>query len=1021
MWKAFGSSKCLGDMVCYDACTPPKQQPAIASFNPKDWFEQEKAKFDDKVNAFKDKQKERFEKEVAVAGEKARELLENAAKFKDASVRQLKAVSQDLLAHSKNVAALTAKKLGELTAKLKEFTPENLKSFLDNAKPEELKKSMKEFACVPNWTDDQVVVLAKKAGQLFGDVTGWDKEQFQEMGNLVKGITEGDLDNIKPLAFKSAALALSVTLFLPRSKSEATVRKAKAVFGEVKSWDRQDWETLGKVAVGLTKKDLKEVTREGLLFISRVGEWDNNQTRAIAERTYEILGKEDAALAEDDWQMLARYAKGIAAGKLKKASASGLEALGKLTSCDEDPLIKSACLEDGQLEALLESAKDKFGETRAWTKETVGKLGHTLKGLTKEDIAAMTKEGLAATLDSAEKLKDLAFDKEKRAALAAKAKEAYSNAANSSKCWIKDAADKIGSVLDSVDSSAFDCVGDAETLFALGKSKYLELSNTDEAKAVKAAIKDKAVAVLGEPSTWKATAVEKLGGLVKTLEAADIKKLSADALAALAAKVQDIDQEQVDAVLARAEEVAGDVKTWSAEQWQKFGKIAAPLAGKKVSELTEDDLYKVAAVAKEVYAEDLKKVRAKITELAKDKDLANLTKEQAAKLKKLAMALTPDDLEQLSEQALEGLVESMDEEAAAGGGAACPDEDKCSYLESVVGMTESYCLEQVEALLARAKEFDGDLETWGADKFKKYKALLRGMTAGDIASLKEQGLAAVKELQCLDTDRLKCLANRGKEIVKKAKGVGTAAKETWEQLGSLAKGLGLEDFADAPVKELMAKLSEIEWSPEQAAVLVDKLKAEYGDDVAKWADDVKAKVGTMMAGFDKDDVKALGTKAFELGSASMSQAVQSTLCASKSLHFLTEGQMGALSKSLQKRVECDEESQFFTAGQLAAAQGSEVIKPVVDSVTKAGDAVSFNAGDSTAAAGGTTVAEGAAAATTVNKGTVAGNSTVPRVGETTIASDLGAATTEEAQESGAAGRAATVGLVVASAMAALVC
>lgn len=318
--------------------------------------------------------------------------------------------------------------------------------------------------------------------------------------------------------------------------------------------------------------------------------------------------------------------------------------------------------------------------------------------------------------------------------------------------------------------------------------------------------------------------------------------------------------------------------------------------------------------------------------------------------------------------------------------------------------------------------------TWGADKFKKYKALLRGLSANDIANLKEQGLAAVKELQCLDTDRLKCLAKRGKEIVNKAKSVGTEAKETWEQLGSLAKGLSLEDFADVPVKELMDKLGKIEWSPEQASALVNRLKAEHGDNVAKWIDEVKQKLGTMIAGLDKDDIKALGTKAFENRSTELLHAVEKTMCASKSLHFLTEDQVIALVKSLQKQLECDEESQFFTAGQLAAAQSTLVNTPTYDSVSGAGEPVSFNTAKSTASSEATTIVEDAgttidenAVTTTANKGTVVGNATVPRVGETTIASDFGSTTTSEPEDSGATDHISIIGLTFASAIATLVC
>ena len=314
--------------------------------------------------------------------------------------------------------------------------------------------------------------------------------------------------------------------------------QAKEVYQEVKSWDKTMWEGLGRLVVGLSEGDLKTVSREGLLAISRIDDWTDNQTIAIADRTYVLLGKDDATLTEQDWITLARFAKGVATERVKAAGDKGLEVLGKLEACEPTPLIKSACLKDGQWEAAIESAKTRWGDASKWTKQQVGMLGTAIKGLTKDDIEKMTKEGVTAALEGANTLKEAALDPDQRAALAKKAKAVYAG----SSCWIKDAAQHIGGVIDAVDAADFDCVGDLETLVSAAQTNALKLLADPKAQAIKKAIRDRVVAVAGEPSTWKAAVVDTLGGLVQTLEEADIKAMGEDALAAVVARIKDIDQ-----------------------------------------------------------------------------------------------------------------------------------------------------------------------------------------------------------------------------------------------------------------------------------------------------------------------------------------------------------------------------------------------------------------------------------------------------------------------------------------------
>ena len=752
-----------------------------------------------------------------------------------------------------------------------------------------------------------------------------------------------------------------------------------------------------------------------------------------------LAGKDNASLTQDDWAVIARYAKGVAKSTLQKAGDDGLKILGKLTSCD-NPLIETACLEDGQLEAAIASAKSRWGDASKWTKANVETLGNTLKALTVDDVKTLAKEGAIAALDTANKMRVVLMDKDQRKALADKAKEAYTAVANSSKCWIKDAADAVGAVIDQVDASEFDCVDDAATLAKLGKSRFLELLDSDHAKALKA----KAVSVLGEVKAWTAAEVEKIGGLVRTLEVDDIKQLGADAIAAVADKIDSIDQDKVDAVVARAKEVAGEVKTWGAETWVKFEKIAAPILSKDLDDMTMADLEAAAAVAKGIAAEDAAKIRSKIISLMTDGKLSAMTAEQAQKLKKLAITLAPADLKELSGEAIAGLAADLAAEAVQDqlDSVVCPDEvEECAFAEKAVGSTKQYCFSQTEAMLDRAKELGGDIANWDVDMLKKYKHLLTGMSASDIASLPDQALSVVTELKCFNNDQLKCLASRAVAIANKAKEVQAGSAEfaamlekegTWKALGSLAKGLGADDLESAfNVTQLLDSAEEFartEWSAQQASVLVGKLAEQHGADVKQWAGGLKGKLGTLVAGLDEEQLKGLGVEAFT-GSAAAAAAVEGALCTSRSLHALVPAQLQALTKSLAKEISCEEEAQFFTDEQMLASFAAAragvagVVSEVVVEVVPAGGTGSTAAGPTPQAGGSTT----AAAA-----GNSTGNSTGDRSGSgpggggnvtgtgATTATTAPATTASTGDSAAAAARhASAASLLLAAGMAAL--
>ena len=400
----------------------------------------------------------------------------------------------------------------------------------------------------------------------------------------------------------------------------------------------------------------------------------------------------------------------------------------------------------------------------------------------------------------------------------------------------------------------------------------------------------------------------------------------------------------------------------------------------------------MAAVAKEVYGPDLRLLRDKVVAVAHDEDLQKLTKEQAMKLGKLAWALTPGDLKQVGEEGLAGLV-AMKEDVAT-----CPKDQTCSFAKDFPGSTKSFCLAQVEAMMRRAKELHGEVDTWDVDKFKQHVKILTGLSESDIAKIPQQGLAVVKEIKCFKPDVLACLAKRATTLIQEAKQLsGLSSEELWKELGQLASGVGADILESAPVSKVLAEFGQVEWTPQQLAVLVANIKAEYGDDVAAWSLEVKSKLGSIAAGLDLGEVRKLGAAVFANPNAAA--AIDATLCQAKSLHFLTGEQLDALTKALGYSSDCAQESQFFTAEQASAATGkfAEFVAAKAAALAKKASTQSPNTTNKGSVAGTATA--------TINPSneTAQGgaNSTTDIAGATTVTTDIAGVTTVTAGRSSA--------------------
>ena len=98
----------------------------------------------------------------------------------------------------------------------------------------------------------------------------------------------------------------------------------------------------------------------------------------------------------------------------------------------------------------------------------------------------------------------------------------------------------------------------------------------------------------------------------------------------------------------------------------------------------------------------------------------------------------------------------------------CPKDEACTVIgvgNTTTNTTTSYCAPQVRAMLDRAVDLHGQIDTWDADLFERFEPILTGMTEADITKLPMAALSVVRGIRCFHADQLKCLGDRAMDLL----------------------------------------------------------------------------------------------------------------------------------------------------------------------------------------------------------------------------------------------------------------
>lgn len=283
---------------------------------------------------------------------------ENRTAFALASIHQLFLIGQEALSHLTNLAELVGPQIAQLVDRLVDFTVENLEAFLDRLNPQAWLDSIKAFGCVSDWTPEQFQALGTRVVGALGSVVGWNAVDVRRVGSLVRGLSEGNLSTLQPLAYEASLLTISIaTGGIPRNKLDALARRAVQIYDTVSSWNATTWAKVGDVATGIAEGDLEEVTLTVLHEVARVKGWNASQEVALVEAVIGIVDGGLDNISSDDLQELTQLSKGILVPRLQTLTGKTIRALGRGT-CN----ITNICLSDEQTNAIVAAARESLGE-----------------------------------------------------------------------------------------------------------------------------------------------------------------------------------------------------------------------------------------------------------------------------------------------------------------------------------------------------------------------------------------------------------------------------------------------------------------------------------------------------------------------------------------------------------------------------------------------------------------------------------------------------------------------------------
>ena len=593
----------------------------------------------------------------------------------------------------------TSEKLGSLGGLVAGLDTDDLEALSKDA----LKGALAHFGKVTSWTDAQRKQLAGKAQAAIGDVGSWSEAQYEEVGTLIAGVASSEWPkmNVKfavklngstfqlidwtadPNNFKKLVPLFGELKDVSADKAKALLKGAKAAFGAAEVWGAAALDDLDNLVAAVDLDDLRKISGAA---------WA--KTKAAAKLTKEQI----AALKETIERMLPTELADLAAKLDKEAFKAALAKLGNATRYTGE-----------QAAVLLGKTKDCLGAVKTWTGAQIGEIKDIMAGIPVEEIKDITRQAFKDALKTLGAVTN--WSEKQLAALKVQLVAAFGAA----ETWTADTAAKIGTLAAALNDSEVAKMSKAAVKAAIDASQVaLGKAKVKATSLLKKAAESE---VYGKVQDWTVANVNALGALAGDVLGDKVKDLSDatfKATAAVLADVKDWSAKQRKDLAAKAVVAFGSAKTWTKETGEKLGSLLGSLD---------------AAELKECAGAAIKGA------LGKAKDLAKLTKEQAAGLAKRIKESdvygkvadwSGDKLTQLGQFASTVVdkedIKAMSKQAFA---------DSLAALKDVQGWSK----EQAGELAGKAKEAFADCKTWTKETASKMGDLMAGLAPIDLSTL----------------------------------------------------------------------------------------------------------------------------------------------------------------------------------------------------------------------------------------------------------------------------------------------
>eukprot|EP00045_Choanoeca_perplexa_P013665 m.155478 g.155478 ORF g.155478 m.155478 type:complete len:1131 (-) comp16418_c0_seq1:104-3496(-) len=258
----------------------------------------------------------------------------------------------------------------------------------------------------------QLTAIVQRVVVLRGEPGQWEASDLSLLGQAAKALSPSLLSGLSTDAFK----VVSTVLGFDVTQLQALKTKAEEVYGKITNWDENTWQELKDLGVQFAIDQANALTAPQLRSLG-IGApvFSPSSVQSLRGAVTRVYGQV-SDMTSEDWQDLGHLVKSLATGDLETVSEIGLQYL-KDALPDYDargcPLEPTPCTSvvsvpvldldfcPEQLQAIGSRLLVLFGETGNWSDITWDKVGNLARGLSPSDFGQLTMRGLDAVANVA--------------------------------------------------------------------------------------------------------------------------------------------------------------------------------------------------------------------------------------------------------------------------------------------------------------------------------------------------------------------------------------------------------------------------------------------------------------------------------------------------------------------------------------------------------------------------------------------------------------------------------------------